>query len=108
MDVDVDTRDPDRSIIAIRGDIDAYGGHVLRDAITDALQIDSDVVVDLSDVNFVDSAGVGVLVGGHRAAEKAGRTFTIRHPSKRVEVLLEVTGLNRLFTIEQRPAEDAR
>lgn len=101
MEIDVDTSGPDRSLITVRGDIDAYGGHALRDAITDALSIENDVVIDLSEVNFVDSAGVGVLVGAHRAAEKAGRRFAIRQPSHRVSVLLEVTGLNRLFATEE-------
>jgi anti-anti-sigma factor len=55
----------------------------------------------LDPVDFVDSAGVGVLVGAHRAAQKAGRRFAIRRPSHRVSVLLEVTGLNRLFAIEE-------
>jgi anti-sigma B factor antagonist len=100
VDVEVDTSTPDRSVIVVRGDIDAYGGHVLRDAITDAFELENDVVIDMSAVDFVDSAGVGVLVGGHRAAEKAGHAFTIRRPSQRVSVLLEVTGLNRLFAIE--------
>lgn len=101
MDVDVDSSAPDRSVITVRGDIDAYGGHVLRDAITEAFEIENDVVIDMSEVDFVDSAGVGVLVGGHRAAEKAGLGFAIRQPSRRVSVLLEVTGLNRLFTIDE-------
>jgi anti-anti-sigma factor len=100
MDVDVDTSMPDRSVITVKGDIDAYGGHALREAIVEAFGLEHDVVVDLADVNFVDSAGVGVLVGGHRAAAKAGRAFTIRRPSQRVSVLLEVTGLNRLFAVE--------
>ncbi len=100
MEIDVDSGAPDRSVITVKGDIDAYGGHALRDAITDSSEVDHDVVVDLSQVDFVDSAGVGVLVGAHRAAEKAGRRFVIRHPSHRVSVLLEVTGLKRLFAIE--------
>ena len=101
MEIDVDSEAPDRSVISVRGDIDAYGGHALRDAITDSIELDHDVVIDLSQVEFVDSAGVGVLVGAHRAAQKAGRRFAIRRPSHRVSVLLEVTGLNRLFAIEE-------
>ena len=105
MDVDVDTSAPDRSLIIVKGDIDAYGGHILRDAITEGLQLENDVVIDMSEVNFVDSAGVGVLVGGHRAAQKAGVNFVIRRPSHRVAVLLEVTGLTRLFTVEGESIE---
>lgn len=101
MEIDVDSGAPDRSVISVKGDIDAYGGHVLRDAITDSIELDHDVVIDLSQVEFVDSAGVGVLVGAHRAAQKAGRHFAIRRPSHRVSVLLEVTGLNRLFAIDE-------
>jgi anti-sigma B factor antagonist len=101
VEIDVDSGAPDRSVISVKGDIDAYGGHALRDAITDSIELDHDVIIDLSEVDFVDSAGVGVLVGAHRAAQKAGRRFAIRRPSHRVSVLLEVTGLNRLFAIEE-------
>ena len=57
------------------------------------------VVVDLTDVTFIDSIALGVLVAAQRRLQAGGSRRTLRGASSRVETVLQTTGLNRLFEV---------
>lgn len=61
------------------------------------------VVVDLSDVESVDSSGLGALISGLKAARAAGGDLRIAAPSPQVVAVLELTNLNRVL----KPRESA-
>jgi anti-anti-sigma factor len=56
-----------------------------------------DLVLDLSELQQVDATGLGVLVGAHRAAGRAGRTLVLQDVPPQVERLLFVTRLYRVI-----------
>ena len=78
----------------------------VRTALSDAIDsgID-DLLVDLAGVEFVDATGLGVLVGGHRKAERAGRRLVLCNVPERIDRLLLATRLHRIIAIE-RPVGD--
>lgn len=55
------------------------------------------VVVDLADVEFIDSSGLGALISGLKAARQAGGDLRISAPNKQVVSVLELTNLNRVL-----------
>ena len=57
------------------------------------------VVVDLGDVAFMDSTGLEVLLATRRRTELEGGSLTLVGPTPAVLRVLEVTGLDKLFTI---------
>ena len=57
------------------------------------------VVIDLADVTFLDATGLGVLVGAHRRAQRAGTWLELRNPTERVRRLLAITRLDRVLRI---------
>lgn len=57
------------------------------------------VIVDLDGVEFLDSIGLGVLIGGHKRAVGHDGDFAIAVQSDRIVHLLELTGLNQVFRI---------
>ena len=57
------------------------------------------IVVDLEAVGFLDSAGLGILVGGLKRARTAGGELELVCSSHDVLKPLEITGLDRVFTI---------
>ena len=61
------------------------------------------VVVDLSDVTFMDVAGVGLLVALRNRQQQHGGRVHLRHVPARVAKLLELTGLAALFPVERTP-----
>ena len=56
-----------------------------------------DELVDMADISWVNSTGLGILIAGHRTVSSKGGSLKLLHVSKRIESLLMVTKLNTLF-----------
>jgi anti-anti-sigma factor len=83
------TTDVDGALV-LAGEIDSYTAPELSE------RLDADpslVVLDLTEVTFIDSSGLRVLVEGHRRRVEAGSSLTLRSPSAAVQRLLEISGL---------------
>lgn len=90
----------DSVVVSVEGDVDLASCADLRLALADALRLSPHLVVDVSDMTFIDSTGLSVLVQAHRrAAEKAG-TMTIRHPSATLKRLLSITNLETVLVVD--------
>lgn len=86
-------------VVAVSGEIDLYTAGRLREAL-DALDVASveHLVIDLSEVGFIDSTGLGVLVAAARRLPVGAPFDVVCHTEKVREVLL-MTGLDRIFAI---------
>lgn len=58
----------------------------------------SQLVVDLGGVAFIDSSGLGALIGGLKAARVAGGDFRIARPAEQIRYILQVSTLDRVLT----------
>jgi anti-sigma B factor antagonist len=65
------------------------------------------LIVDVSDVPYIDSAGIGCLVGAHVSRENSGRKLIVVGSSERFLNSLKATKVDTLFTFAAT-AEDAR
>ncbi len=88
-------------VLAPYGDIDLYVADELRSRLAAAADGGaSALVLDLSEVTFVDSMGLSVLLGGLRRMQADGRELRLAGPSPEVRRLIEITLLDRVFTID--------
>ena len=55
------------------------------------------VVVDLAEVSFMDSSGLGALIGGVKAARRAGGDLRIAAPPDQVRLVLRLTNMERIL-----------
>jgi anti-sigma B factor antagonist len=92
---------PEPHVLAVQGDLDVEGGPVLRDALIAALEEHPGcrLIVDLEGVDFLDSAGIAVLVGGRERARGAEGDLVLVATGRSVVRVLDLTGLTRLFEI---------
>ena len=82
------------------GEIDLYTAPTLREAALAAMrQHGTTLRLDLNDVTFMDSTGIEVLLATRRRAELEGGSLTLCRPSQAARRVIEVTGLDKLFTI---------
>jgi anti-sigma B factor antagonist len=97
----VDIADRDGvALVTASGEIDAATADILSEAISGALEDGyRRVVVDFSEVTFIDSTGLSVLVRSHRAAVAKGGMFAIVHPTPQTRKLIKVLGLDLLLNI---------
>jgi anti-sigma B factor antagonist len=88
------------TVVRVSGDLDCYSAPQLRAALW-ALVADGhqEVVVDVGGTNFIDSTGLGVLVGGVRRLREGGGKLVLRSPNALTRRLFEITGVTKLFEI---------
>lgn len=87
-------------VVALSGELDIYTAPQFKECMLEILDAGVDrLVVDLSDVTFIDSTALGVLIGGVRRVHTAGGAMALVVTSRAVERVLSITGLDRVFTI---------
>jgi anti-sigma B factor antagonist len=89
------------SIVDLRGRIDFGDGSTrLREILGDLVtRGKTKVLLNMKDVDFVDSSGIGEMVRGHVQLAKIGGQLKLVNLSKHVNMLLQVTRLNKVFEI---------
>ena len=86
-------------VVAVSGEVDVYAAPALRDGLTELLQSGKSVVVDLTDVGFLDSTGLGALVAARTAASERGAALPLVCTHQRILKLFTITGLDSVFKI---------
>lgn len=88
------------AVLSLTGEVDVYSAPKLRDAIAESISVGRhDVVVELSNVAFLDSTGLGVLVGGLKRVRGVDGSLVLVGPRDRVVKVFAMTGLDRVFRI---------
>jgi anti-sigma B factor antagonist len=97
-------------VVRLGGELDLYNAHEIRAALTDAADSNPErIVVDLSQVEFIDSTALGVLIEVRTRLENR-RAFLLAAPGAETRRALEVSGLDRHFGIHDTvdAARDAK
>jgi anti-sigma B factor antagonist len=88
--------------VALHGEVDVLTVDQVRVALTEALaDRPRDIVVDLAELTFIDSTGLGALIFGFQRARDAGVRYRLAHPSRTVRQILVLSGL--LEVVELKP-----
>lgn len=91
-------------VLSLAGHLDVHGAADTRLALALAVGDGAgDLVVDLSHLEGIDPTGLGVLVGCHRRAGRAGRTLVLRDVPPPVARLLLRTRLDRVLHLVRTP-----
>lgn len=89
------------TVVTVEGEVDLYTAPRLRERLDEFIaEGRKSLVVDLSGMDFIDSTGLGVLVGALKRIRQAGGDLTLRHPTRSTHKILEIAGLTKLFSIE--------
>jgi anti-sigma B factor antagonist len=85
----------------LTGDLDIVTSDAVRRELVELVDDGHrELSLDLGDVGFVDSSGLGVLVAVHRHVESRGGGFVVRSAPPQVRRLFEITRLADLLTVE--------
>jgi len=88
------------TVLSPRGDVDVTTAARLKEAMTEVLVAgDLDVMVDLGRVEFIDSTGLGALVGGRRRALALNGSFALICAEQHLLKVFRLTGLDKVLTI---------
>ncbi len=93
-----------QEVLALRGPLTAINAPIFQNAMRREEPAET-VILDLSDVPYVDSAGLGMLVSAFVSRQKAGRKIILSGINPRVQKLFEITRVQDLFLIFSSPEE---
>ena len=96
--------------IYLDGDIDHHNARSVRSKIDTKLYIQrpEELILDLSGVNFMDSSGLGLILGRYTKAVELGILFKVANPSPQIRKILDLAGTERLIKIENIAPREIR
>jgi len=101
LSIDVQTT-PDGSaqVFVLRGSMDIATSPAVRGALVEAAERGQhDIIVDLTSVEFLDSTGLGALIGAHKRAKEHGGRVRLIAQEGQILRLLRITGLLGVFNV---------
>src|SRR5215510_2678262 len=96
----------DRTVVRVGGEIDVYTAPKLREQLVDLVNAGRyHLVVDMEKVEFLDSTGLGVLVGGLKRVRAHDGSLRLVCTQERILKIFRITGLTKVFPIHDTVAE---
>lgn len=99
-------REPDRVVLELHGELDLLGAPLLQEEIA---KVEPDgpgiVVLDLRELEFVDSAGLRVILAARERSQRHGREFALTPGSEQVQRLFTIAGVSEHLRIIASPDE---
>ena len=101
MDLGLDVSERDGwAVLAVQGEVDVYTAPRFRERLIELVsQGKHRIVVNLEGVDFLDSTGLGVLVGGLKRLRSHEGDLTLVCTQHRILKVFEITGLTKVFSI---------
>ena len=92
----------DTLIAALAGELDHHLAASVRAKIDEAMYAGrpKSLVIDIGGVDFMDSSGLGLIMGRYTKAQELGAVLIVRNPSARAEKMLKMAGMDRIMQIE--------
>lgn len=88
------------TVVAVRGEVDVATVPRLREQLIELVSRgENHLVLDLDAVDFLDSTGLGVLIGALKRVRTADGDLSLVCTHARILKVLEITGLTRVFTV---------
>jgi len=94
-----ETHKNNKLTIALSGRLDVLASPTLQDILTPAFETEPHIELDFTDLAYVSSAGLRVLLVSQKAAKTKDVLFTISNVSEEVMEILDMTGFSDILTI---------
>jgi len=80
------------------GEVDISNAHYFRKQLETALaECKQSVTIDLAELNYIDSTGLGVIIGVYGSVKKDGLSVKVLNPKENVKKLLIISGLDKIL-----------
>lgn len=91
----------DSWVVNISGELDVSCAENLKRELNEKIDEKiSDVVLDMSDLQYIDSTGVGIIVGIMKRLKAEDKKISIKNPKSNVKKIFSITGLDQLISLE--------
>lgn len=90
----------DFQLIKLKGDLDVYSEDEFKGFIEENLDKNKDLVIDLADLDYLDSTGLGMFMNIYNSQKSKGKTVKIINTKDNIKKLFKITDLTALFDME--------
>lgn len=89
-------------LVRVRGEIDHHTAARVRNGIDSALfeKRPKRLILDMSAVSFMDSSGLGLIMGRLSVVRELGGTLTVKNPSDAISRIIKLAGMDKILNIE--------
>lgn len=98
MDLRIEERSDGTAVLHPSGRLNMVSATALRDAVATQIVSHDHLIVDLEAVDFLDSSGLGALIGCLKTARQASGDLRIAAPNEQVRMVLQLTNMERILT----------
>ena len=90
--------------VYLSGEIDHHSAKGMREELDKAIEygMPSLLILDFSDVTFMDSSGIGLVMGRYRLLQKTGSTLNLVNLPENIYKIMKLAGIERLASLEKR------
>lgn len=100
MNINVKTENiEDMSLVEIEGEVDTYTSSKIKQDILKIVENNSKLIISLEKVKFIDSTGLGILIGILKKVKEKEGEMVIVSPNSYINQIFEITGLFKVFKI---------
>ncbi len=85
--------------VILNGELDEHSSSYVRETLDKILdkEIYNQVIVDLSELEFMDSTGIGVMIGRYKKLKAEEKPMYLTNPNKHIDKIFEMTGLYKIM-----------
>lgn len=100
MEITITTKDR-ILVVAINGDIDHHTATLIKERSEKEYTLNGsrDMILDFSDVSFMDSSGIGMIIGRYKNVESNGGRLVVFGASKNVSRIFTMSGLGKIIKV---------
>lgn len=97
----VHTIQGERLVVGIKGDLDLKTAEPLREALDRLIArlAPKELILDLAEVEFVDSSGLGVILGRYKRLSATGRTLSLTGVRPSIRAVLDLAGISAIIPV---------
>ncbi len=95
--------DEDKNIwdVSLKGEVDIYTANKLKETLIDMVaERPQDILIDASRLEYIDSTGLGVLIGALKRLKQHEKDIYIKDVKLNVKKIFKITGLDKIFKVE--------
>ena len=98
----------DELLIRLSGEIDHHSAVRVRTEIDERITLirPKKAIMDLSQIDFMDSSGLGLIMGRYMKMQAIGGVLTLREPNERLLKIFKLAGLEKIVNIEGKESKD--
>ncbi|MDD6022060.1 MAG: anti-sigma factor antagonist [Acutalibacteraceae bacterium] len=92
----------DKMTVRLEGDLDHHGAAIIRAGIDDAILVNrpKTLVLDFGGITFMDSSGIGLVMGRYRLMQSLGGEIVMSNMPKNIKKVMRLAGLEKLGRME--------